>query len=85
MEQISQIVDGIETREDLAAFLSVAVRDLNANPGVWENDSLESFLSAWSAWMVDCPGWFAARGESVPEAPSWKLIGQMVLAARVYE
>ncbi|MFJ3099551.1 DUF7660 family protein [Streptomyces hydrogenans] len=85
MGDIRRIAQGIETREDLAEFLRLAVDDLKGNPQAWENDSLESFLAAWSAWTLDCPGWFAAHGEPVPDAPDWKLIGQMVLAARVYE
>ncbi|MFF0561699.1 hypothetical protein [Streptomyces sp. NPDC004266] len=85
MDEISQIAECIETRQDLAEFLRVAVDDLKANPEAWENSSLEEFLSAWSAWVVDCPGWFAARGEVVPDVPNWQMIGRMVLAARVYE
>ncbi|MFI9112903.1 DUF7660 family protein [Streptomyces venezuelae] len=79
------MAERIETREDLAEFLKVAASDLEINRQAWENDSLGSFLSAWSAWVLDCPGWFAARSEIVPEVPTWQLIGQMVLAARVYE
>ncbi|MFE6072512.1 hypothetical protein [Streptomyces sp. NPDC056525] len=85
MDDISQLAERIETREDLAEFLRAAVDDLKENPHAWENGSLESFLSAWSAWTEDCPGWFMAQGEIVPEVPSWRLIGRMVLAARVYE
>ncbi|MFC9734325.1 hypothetical protein ACFWGM_04970 [Streptomyces roseolus] len=85
MSEILEIAQSIETREDLAEFLRLAADDLKSNPGAWENNSLESFLAAWSAWVLDCPGWFAAHGEPVPDSPDWKLIGQMVLAARVYE
>ncbi|WP_282697157.1 hypothetical protein [Streptomyces sp. CC208A] len=85
MVDIQQMVEGIETREELAEFLRLATEDLKSNPQAWENDSLESFLSAWSAWVTDCPGWFSARGEMTPDIPDWKLIGRMVLAARVYE
>jgi hypothetical protein len=85
MSDILQMVEEIETREDLAEFLGLAASDLRSNPQAWENNSLEDFLSAWSAWVMDCPGWFSARGEITPDAPDWKLIGRMVLAARVYE
>jgi hypothetical protein len=30
-------------------------------------------------------GYFVRQGRAVPEAPSWQLVAQMLLAARVYE
>jgi hypothetical protein len=66
-------------------FIRAASEDLAANPDEWENSNLADFLSAWSAWLHDSPGWFENRGEEAPEEPSWKFIGEMLMAARVYE
>jgi hypothetical protein len=73
------------SRARLAAFLDNLADSLIETPENWENQDLESFLRAWSAWLNDSDGFFAARGEIVPADPSWTLIAQMLLAARVYE
>lgn len=66
-------------------ILRAAAQDLAANGEDWENPSLGRFLQAWSAWLEDLPGWFANREEPVPENPTWKLVADMVMAARSYE
>nr|WP_136518146.1 hypothetical protein [Cellulomonas telluris] len=55
------------------------------DPGSWANDSLEAFLESMAAWLDDMDGYFASRGSHAPSEPTWRLIGQMALAARVYE
>jgi hypothetical protein len=51
----------------------------------WENETLDRYLEALAAWLADSPGYFANRGEAVPEEPSWMLIANMLAAARTYE
>ena len=85
MARLADKVRELRTREDLVAFLQLAAEDLAAHPEDWENDSLPAFLEAWAAWLNDCPGWFRNNGQEVPELPSWKFVGDMVMAARVYE
>lgn len=73
------------SREELAAFLTELADSVLKEPDRWENSDLADFLRAWGAWLEDMDGYFLNRGESVPSAPSWQLIAQMLLAARVYE
>jgi hypothetical protein len=73
------------TRADLAVFLDDLAGSLATEPDAWENDTLERFLRAWSAWIGDMDGYFANQDRPVPETPSWQLVAQMLLAARVYE
>ena len=70
---------------DLAAFLDNLADSLLEEPEAWENSNLESFLRAWSAWLTDSDGYFKNRGEAPPREPTWSLIAQMLLAAKVYE
>jgi hypothetical protein len=69
----------------LARFIDQLADSFVEQPEVWENDTLERFLRAWVAWLGDIDGFFINRGEAVPDEPSWQLIAQMLLAARVYE
>lgn len=73
------------TRAELVAFLSQLADSFVEEPERWQNNNLEDFLRAWSAWLEDMDGYFLNRSEPVPEEPSWRLIAQMLLAARVYE
>ena len=78
-------VEAINTREDFVAFVRSLALSIKADPGTWDNLDLESFLDALAAWVEDMDGYFENRGESCPQSPSWKLAGQMLCAARVYE
>lgn len=73
------------TREDLSDFLAKLADSYFYEPAQWDNNSIEDFLRAWSAWLIDMDGYFKKRGEEVPTEPSWQLIAQMLLAARTYE
>lgn len=85
MGELEDLAERLHTREDLAAFLENLADSLVQEPEVWENDTLERFLRAWSVWIGDMDGYFANRGLPVPEMPSWRLVALMLLAARVYE
>ena len=45
---------------------------------------LSEYLEALQAWLVDCPGYYANRGVSMP-IEAWALIADALLAAQVYE
>ncbi len=77
--------DLVRTRDDFARFLTDALADLQSRPQDWENGTLERFLEAWAAWVVDMPGWYKNRGGRIPDQPDWNLLAAMVMAARVYE
>ena len=57
-EQVGQIA----SRSDLRNFIELLREDLRKNPQRWENDTLDSFLEAMSAWMTDTND----RGNAVP-------------------
>ena len=78
------LVDGVKTREDLAKFVDLLSRDLRAHTETWENNDLYNFLQALSGWIFDMDGYFHNQGLEEPTDPSWGLVGEMLLAARVY-
>lgn len=75
----------VSSREDLVVFIDGLADSLRDEPEVWENDTLERFLRAWSAWIEDMEGFFTGRNLQTPDTPSWSLVAEMLLAARVYE
>lgn len=75
----------VRTTAEFVRFLITLARSRREEPEVWENDSVDRLLEAWAAWVEDMDGYFQARGEPVPQQPSWAFVAQMLLAARVYE
>jgi len=72
----------IETRDDLFVFLcSLAESESHA----LENLSAQMYLEAVVRVVNDLRGRFRNRGEAVPEQPSWRLIGEILDAAIVYD
>ncbi|MDX3004420.1 hypothetical protein PWY87_22215 [Kribbella solani] len=72
-------------RAGFQAFLVELADSFEENPDAWENGTLESYLRAWSAWLGDADGYFERKCEAFPQNPSWRMLAQMLLAARVYE
>lgn len=73
----------IRSREDFVAFARALSADLHDNPETWENGSLERFLEALAALAEDGGG--LRRGKSASQQPDWKLLGDMLMAAKIYE
>jgi hypothetical protein len=83
--ELREQVDKIHTRDDLALFIHHLVQDLRTCPERWENTSLEAYLAAIAAWVQDMDGYYSNRGETPPQHPTWKHVGEILLAARIYE
>ena len=78
-------VNTISSRKDFVVFVRALSDSLRSSPNDWENTDLERFLDALAAWVQDMDGVFKNRGESPPHTPDWKLVGEMLLAASIYE
>ncbi len=78
-------IENIKTRFDLANFVKNLARESSIKTEEWENNDLESYLEALSAWIEDMDGYYLNRGEKFPEQPSWLNIAQMLQAATIYE
>ena len=80
-----QRTDAVSSRQTLSNFIGDLRADYLANGGNWENDTLDSFLEALSAWVGDMDGFYQNQGLPVPDPPTWKSIAEMLTAASVYE
>lgn len=81
--RLEEQVDRIKSREDFVAFVRALQAQLAEAPGAWENRDLPSFLEGLAAWVEDMVGCYKSAGEPVP--PTGKTLGQILLAARIYE
>lgn len=84
--EIHELRNQIETRNDFAKLLDLLHKDYIANSEEWENTSLEMYLEAMAAWLKDSEKYYAHRGELTNlDQPSWRVLADALLAARVYE
>lgn len=81
----TEAVQQIQSREDFAAFVRLLLHNREVKPEDWGNRDLPTFLEALAAWVEDMDGYYQNLGQPMPEQPSWMLLGQMFLAAKVYE
>ena len=77
--------NSIRSREDFVAFVKALSKDLQENPATWENASLERFLDSIAAWVEDMDGYYLSRQKPVPDQPDWKVVGDILMAAKMYE
>ena len=82
---LEEAVQQVRSRADLATFIGALLADLRERPDEWENRDLNDFLEALKTWILHMDGYYQNIGEKMPEQPDWKIIGQMLLAARIYE
>jgi hypothetical protein len=82
---IVEAIDRVRDREELVTFIRMLACDLREQPDAWENRDLPSYLDAMAAWIEDMDGYFLHKGEQPPEQPSWKLLSEILMAARSYE
>ncbi len=84
-EMLCDQQESIKTREDLACFIQALGDDVRAHPTWWQNKTLDSYLDALVSVTESLGQRFKNRGEALPEQPTWKLVGDLLLAARIYE
>ena len=84
---LNELVQQIHSRADFITYLRALQSHLQQRPEEWENRDLASFLNAMVAWVEDMDGYYQNRSECVPDQPSWKTLGEILLAlaSRVYE
>jgi len=78
-------ISSIISREDFVFFVYELSKDFRANPQLWENQDIGTYLEALAAWVEDMEGYYINQGESVPEKLDWKNIADMLMAAKIYE
>jgi hypothetical protein len=83
--ELHERVERIRSREELVDFIHALRADLLARPDEWENPTLERFLEALAAWTGSMDAAYQNTGREVPDQPSWKVLGDMLMAAKMYE
>ena len=75
----------VSSKEELAAFLDVVLRDYAKNGQKWENRDIPSFIEALQRWLEDSDGYYENRKEDAGTISPWRRVADAVAAARIYE
>ena len=82
---LTKKIETINSKEDLADFVSAMRADLDSSPDKWENPTLGRFLEAMEDWIRAMDMYYKNTGQSLPQNPTWKIFGDILYAARIYE
>lgn len=77
-------VAAIKTREDFHRFAELLSQNFKKRRNEWENDKLDTFLSAIAALSGDFDGYVKNTGND-PTSNPWRLLATVLLGAKVYE
>ena len=75
----------VHSRNEFVAFLKTLREDYMQNPEKWENADLSSLLESMASWVEDMDGYYLNQNRPVPDQPTWNMLAEIFLAARVYE
>jgi hypothetical protein len=75
----------VNSKSDFVRFVQGLRADFAANPGQWENPTLDDFLEAMAAWVAVYEHAYRNTGRPVPENVNWRFIAELLAAARSYE
>lgn len=78
-------IDFIDTKEDLADFVSGLREELKKSPDEWENQTLDRYLDAMESWIRVIDAYSKNTGDIEALSPSWKTFAKILCAAKVYE
>jgi hypothetical protein len=79
------MVESINSREELEQFARMLLADLRQNSEDWENPTLDRYMEALAEVISSAETVYENLGRKTPIEPSWRLFGELLLAARYYE
>ncbi|WP_198328263.1 DUF7660 family protein [Methylovulum psychrotolerans] len=85
MMDLHEQINLVDSNKKLAEFVEALQNDLLSNPEDWENTRLDLFLEAMAAWVHSMENVYKNTGGEFPNQPSWKMIADILYAAKGYE
>jgi hypothetical protein len=76
----------VTDRKSFIDFLDLLRQDFLSNPTSWENNKLDTFLEALSAYTNDIQGYYDNMGRPFnADEPSWQVFADIFKGATIYE
>jgi len=86
MENFTEIINKIKTKEDFIKFVELLNIDFKENSEEWENKNIPDYLEALSRWTNDnMNGYYKYIDFPLPENIDWRIFADILMAAKMYE
>ncbi|MFD1908576.1 hypothetical protein ACFTAO_10430 [Paenibacillus rhizoplanae] len=82
--ELHEALKKVRSREDFTAFLGLLAKDYSANPGEWENGSVELYLEGVQSWVEDMDGYYENLKRPAPQNIDWSFIAGILYAGKKY-
>lgn len=79
------INNNIDSRKDFIHFLKEFYSEYLKNGNNWENNDLNSFLEALSAYAGEIDGYYQNCKLDIENISPWKIVSDMLQGASIYE
>lgn len=75
----------IKNRDEFIEFVKDLARYLEVHPCDQSELNVKPYLYSIAAWANDMDGYYQNHGEKPPIEPTWRTMGEVLLAALYYE
>lgn len=75
----------IENKHDFIELIRVLANYLNEHPIDQSDLTVTTYLQSIAAWTNDMDGYYLNRNEEPPQNPTWRTLGEIIVAALYYE
>ena len=75
----------IKTRDEFIRFVKDLATYLETHPNGHLDQNVIPYLHSIAAWTDDMDGYYENHGEKPPVDPSWRTLGEILIAALLYE
>jgi hypothetical protein len=83
--ELHERIELVRSKEDLADFVLALRLDLDANPGGWENPTLDRFLDALEDLIRGLDNVSKNTGQPLVQQPTWQTFAAILYASKIYE
>ena len=77
--------DEIKTKADFISVIPDLSKNYREHPESWENADIGTYLAALAAWVEDMEGFYLNQKLPIPQKVDWKILADMLIAAKSYE
>jgi hypothetical protein len=85
MLELKQQVTKIDNKTDFVEFTNNLANYVGTHSTEISEINVISYIRAISAWTNDMNGYYDNIGAQLPSQPSWRLFGEILIAALIYE
>ena len=83
MDNIYNYLNKVTDKESFLKFMKALINDYRNNPDEWENDTIDYYLDAIMAWIVDFSS--CERNDIDWDKIDYSVIAELFLAGKIYE